>query len=385
MRALFVTNGHGEAAIADRIATELRAVAPLGTIDHLALVSAPASRAMREVGPRADMPSGGLIAMGNLRNIARDIRAGLLRLTWRQVRFLRSARNSHDVVIAVGDAYALALALLARRPTVFVGTAKSAAVAPYGTFEEILLRRAAASFVRDAPTADRLRGHGVPALAANAIADLYEARDDPEAERAFHDFVPAVALFPGSRESAYGDATFLLEVVGEMARAVPGFGAVLSVARGLDPRRFAEEAQRAGWDLARTGDEAIPFVLSRNGREIVRAWSRELGPLLARVVTVLGQAGTANEAAAAAGVPIVAFERNVDRKSGWYRRRQRGLLGDALIVAPASLPEAVEVVRALLSDSARRERMGRAGRAQMGEPGAARKIASCIASLAPAT
>jgi uncharacterized protein (TIGR03492 family) len=100
---------------------------------------------------------------------------------------------------------------------------------------------------------------------------------------------------------------------------------------------------------------------------------------------VLGQAGTANEAAAAAGVPIVAFERNVDRKSGWYRRRQRGLLGDALIVAPASLPEAVEVVRALLSDSARRERMGRAGRAQMGEPGAARKIASCIASLAPAT
>ena len=37
-RVLFVTNGHGEAAIAERIALELLTFAPAARIDHLALV-----------------------------------------------------------------------------------------------------------------------------------------------------------------------------------------------------------------------------------------------------------------------------------------------------------------------------------------------------------
>ena len=51
----------------------------------------------------------------------------------------------------------------------------------------------------------------------------------------------------------------------------------------------------------------------------------------------MGQAGTANEAAAAAGVPVVAFERDRDRKTAWYRMRQHGLLGEALAVLPGDL------------------------------------------------
>ncbi len=379
-RVLFVSNGHGEAAIAQCISRELLAAVPGVATDHLALVGAPRSEAMRDVGPRRAMPSGGLVAMGNVRNLARDLRAGLLSLTWAQAKFLRNARGEYAAAVAVGDAYALAMTLLARAPTAFVGSAKSVAVAPYGPVEERLLRRAEACFVRDDATAEALRRHGVPAEAANAIVDLFATPGEPGAAPAVRGFAPALALFPGSRDGAYDDAAFLLRVTRELAARDAELGAVLSVAPGLDARRFARDAAAAGWGVRETPDR-IAFVLSLGDREVVRGWSGGLGPLLERVTLVLGQAGTANEAAAAAGVPVVAFERDRDGKSRWYRRRQRGLLAGALAVLPERLPDAVAGVRAILDDPARRARMGEIGRAQMGRAGGARRIAARIASL----
>lgn len=382
IRVLFVTNGHGEAAIADRISGELRSLVPDAQADHLALVGEAASQAMREVGPRRAMPSGGLVAMGNVRNLALDFRAGLIGLTWEQASFLRHARSAYDVTVAVGDVYALMMALLARTRTVFVGTAKSVAVAAYGRFEELILRRSSACFVRDEATAEALRKHGLSAGAANAIVDLFAVPDDPAAARALEGFSPAIALFPGSRERAYDDGAFLLELTRDLAHKWPSLGAAFSIARGLDAQRFASAAKRAGWEARATTDESIPFVLCRDGREIVRAWRGALGPLLMRSMLVLGQAGTANEAAAAGGVPVVAFERERDRRAQWYRRRQRGLLGDALVVLPGNSEAAAAGVNRLLEDPACRLRMSEAGRVRMGGSGGARRIAERIVALA---
>ena len=378
---LFVTNGHGETAIAQRIARELCAIRPNARCDHLALVGTRSGDPMNDVGPRKSMPSGGLIAMGNVRNLMRDLGAGLLGLTWAQARFLRAARGTYDAAVAVGDAYALAMTLLARTPTVFVGTAKSVDVAPYGRFEERVLARASACFVRDDATAAMLRRHGVRAEAANAIVDLVAARDDPNAAAVVDGFETALALFPGSRESAYDDAAFLLAVTRELARERRGIGVVLSVAPGLDAGRFADDARANGWSVGPAPHPSIPFTLGFDGREIVRAWDGPLGSLLPHATLILGQAGTANEAAAAAGVPIVAFERERDRKTPWYRRRQRGLLRDALVVVPGRLPEAVSAVRSLLDDEPRRRHMSEVGRARMGGPGGARRIAQGVAGL----
>ena len=110
---------------------------------------------------------------------------------------------------------------------------------------------------------------------------------------------------------------------GALGRAGPGRRA-----------RFAADARADGWEVASSDDAEMPFVLRRNGRVLVRAWRGPLGAVLARATLVMGQAGTANEAAAAAGVPVVAFERGRDRKTTWYRQRQRGLLGEALAVFP---------------------------------------------------
>lgn len=377
-RVLFVSNGHGEIAIAARLALELQAQRPM-LCDHLALVGDfryPST--MREVGPRRALPSGGVIAMGNLPNIVRDLRAGLLAHTLAQLRFLRGVRGTYDAAIAVGDVFALIMALQARaHTTVFVGTAKSAYVAPYGVLEARMLRKADAVFVRDTATAQALARHGVDAMASNAIVDLY-AGDGQEIDAAYD---PFFAVFPGSRETAYDDACMLARVVRLAAQDQPRAGAVISLAPGIDAQRLCDRFALDGWRVERREDPREPFALYDGDREVARAWTGALGAMLRRATIVLGQAGTANEAAAAMGIPVVAFARANERRTPWYRMRQIGLLSEAMFVASADPQQAAQQIIALLHDEPRRLRMGEIGRERMGQTGAAARIAVRIAQV----
>lgn len=378
-RVLFVSNGHGEVAIASRIARELGGM----RCEHMALVAAAPAGNLQPVGPLKAMPSGGLIAMGNVRNIVRDVASGLLGHTLAQLRFLRAARGTYDVAVAVGDVFALIMALTARaRSTVYVGTAKSVHHAKYGPLERRVIARAQRAFVRDEATAQSLRLRGIGACAANVIVDLYAV---PDAGRITVPFSPLLALFPGSREQAYEDAVSLCAIVRDLAASDAKIGALLSVAPGLDAQRMAGALQHSGWRLAQTGAESEPFSLFAGEREVVRAWRGPLGAMLERASLVLGQAGTANEAAAAAGIPVVAYERSSEGKRAWYRARQAGLLGGALLVVSGDPSNAAAGVRALLDDAPRRERMGKTGRERMGPAGGAALIAKAIESLAGGT
>jgi uncharacterized protein (TIGR03492 family) len=382
LRVLFVSNGHGEGAIAERIAREVRALAghPVG-LDHLALVGDPPSGdALASVGPRRAMPSGGLVAMGNVPAFARDLRAGFAGLFAAQASFLRREGPRYDCVVAVGDAYALAFALLGRVRTVFVGTAKSAYVAPYGAFERLLLRRATRVFVRDAATANVLRARGVPAEApGNVIVDLLDGAPAPAGELARG---PRIGLLPGSRQPAYGDAVRLARVFAALAAREPGLGAALSLAPGLEPANFASALTAAGWEVA-PGAAGIAFAAEAGGARML-AWNGPLGTLLRASTLVIGQAGTGNEQAAALGLPVVALDADGPgiRKFGpgeaWYRMRQRRLLGDGLLlVAPEPVTAAAQIAN-LLGDAPRLEHMRHAGRERMGGAGGANAIARAV-------
>ncbi|HZO93821.1 MAG TPA: hypothetical protein VFB22_08610 [Candidatus Baltobacteraceae bacterium] len=354
--ALFVSNGHGEAAIAAAIAARVRDLDPGLRTEHLPLVGeAHGAQPFPDVGPRRTMPSGGLVVM-NPRALARDVRAGLWALVARQAAFLWRARGRYAVVVAVGDAYACAMARLARTALAFVGTAKSVHVAPYGPGERALLRGARRVFVRDAATARDLVRRGVPAEApGNAIVDLL-ASD----ERVSWSASLRIAVLPGSRERAYADALRLAGVISALRARVPDVEAVLSVAPNLDAARFAPALERGG----------------------MRAWTGPLGALLAEASLAIGQSGTANEAAAANGVPVVALELDDAPRDAWYRKRQRGLLGDALLLVPGEPDTAAAAVAALLADGPRRARMGEVGRERMGGPGGAEAIARALVALA---
>ena len=262
---LFVTNGHGEAAIAARIARDVRAFGRLAT-DHFALVGERfGADDFPDAGPQRAMPSGGLVAMGNVRAFARDLGSGWLGLFAAQLRFLQAVRRRYAAIVAVGDAYAAALARTSGLPLIFVGTAKSAYVAPYGAVERRIIGAARRVFVRDAATAAALRGAGVAAEApGNVIVDLLAGGRHawPAPVR--------IALLPGSRERAYADAERLAAVVERVAPRIAGLAAVLSIAPGLSVERFAPLLARhpliGGW----TGGSAAFSVERpwRSGRPV---------------------------------------------------------------------------------------------------------------------
>jgi hypothetical protein len=356
---LFVTNGHGEASIAARIARDVRALGALST-EHLALVGERFGEPdFPDVGPQRAMPSGGLVAMGNVRAFARDLGAGWLGLFAQQLRFLGSVRDRYALVVAVGDAYAAALARRTGLRWVFVGTAKSDYVAPYSRIERSIIGTAARMFVRDTATAEALRRRGLRAEApGNVIADLLAGEQSyawPGAVR--------IALLPGSRERAYADAERIAEIADRVAARIPGVATMLSIAPALDAARFAP-------------------LLARH--PALGIWTAGIGGILAGATLAIGQAGTANEAAAASGVPVVALELSGDRRSGWYRMRQERLLADAMLVLPGEPGAAADAIVALLNDPVRLARMSAAGRERMGASGGAAAIAHAIVELVPA-
>ena len=355
---LFVSNGHGEIAIAARIATDVRAIQHDVLTEHLALVDGTnwdQDSQFQPVGPRRALPSGGLVAMGNVVALARDVAAGFVPLWLEQRRFLARARGRYDAVVAVGDVYCLGMALVARGRTVFVGTAKSAYLAAYGRFECALLRRARRVFVRDLHTASEARARGVAAESAgNVIADLAQS-EEPFAWRG----ETRIAVLPGSRESAYANAERLGQILAR-AGVQRDIDVAVSIAPGIDERRILEAL----------GVPATP-------------WKGPLGALFSGATVAFGQAGTANEAAAAAGVPVVAVA-DPNRKEDWYRMRQRRLLDGAIAILSADTESAATELRALLDDEPRRADMGRTGRERIGEPGAAATIARAILEVATA-
>ena len=87
MNVLIVSNGHGEAAIAGYLGRALLERAPSARVDHFPLVGEgeESPRGVTIVGPRKRMPSGGLVAYWNFKNLMRDVGAGLPILVARQV------------------------------------------------------------------------------------------------------------------------------------------------------------------------------------------------------------------------------------------------------------------------------------------------------------
>lgn len=370
---LFVSNGHGEDSIAAAIAHQLRALRFANT-DHFPLVGdAPNLPDFAAIGPRRGLPSGGLVAMFNLRNIIADLRGGLLALTLAQMRFLRRVRRTHAYAVAVGDVYCLALTLLAGLPTIFVGTAKSITVAGYGPFERAVLRRARHVFVRDEATASWLRARGVAAHApGNVIVDLLDSEGTPP------DLGPcAIVLLPGSRVAAYDDVVALAAIVRAIAQVMPQTRAIIAIAGTLDPAEFATRLRAAGWRVEAKSDP-LAFEAFADDRPLVVGWTGPLGAALRAATLAIGQAGTANEAAAALGLPVVAVESAHLAGSGWYRERQRGLLGDALLVVRDEGARAADAIVALLRDEERLAHMRSTGPKRLGGPGGARAIARTI-------
>ncbi len=342
---LFISNGHGEDAIAARIARDLAGLALAG----IPLVGS--GRAYREadipvLGPARDLPSGGwaLRAPGHF---LADWRHGWLEGLHGALRAARVVRPR--LVVGVGDLLPAGFAAVAGLPPiVLVACNKTDYYAAWGesyvAIEVAALRCWDTDVLpRDEPTAARLARLGLRvSFQGNVMPDLVGPL--PPAG-------PGIALVPGSRADARSNLPIMLAAV----------------------RLLGQEAGPVKVALAPGFEDLAGNALTAG------VMPTDLAAALAPAGVAIATAGTAAEVAAAHGRPIVAFAGPGPQYTPSFAARQQQLLGDALLLCDRA-PEAVAAaIRRVRGDAGLRAKAVSAGRDRIGAPGAAARMAGFLA------
>ena len=376
-RLTLLSNGHGEDAIGAQLATQLRRLRPDLIVQAYPTVdsgSAYERADLKILGPRRTMPSGGLL-LHSPALLWRDLKAGFVPMMLTQWRDL--ARLETDVLVVVGDIYAQLLSALVATRVRFVYQPLVSAWHSRGRrrggglrlFMEVitpperaLMRRLADRiYVRDQLTESYLRSRGVPHARAlgNPMLDAIQGRPiEALAEEAC-----VVALLPGTRRYASGALTLMLA---SLARA-PKLTGLLAWSGGQLP-------SCEGWRWRRSPQE--PGVLGILARGHQKVWVTEgrFADVLASAHLALGTAGTANEQAAAWGLPVVSFPFLPDYTPA-FLDNQRRLLGSALTVARSDPQSVADRLLRLCQDLDAYLVASKAGPRRMGRPGGAAAIA----------
>lgn len=341
-KLLFVSNGHGEDAIAAQIVRRL----PPGMIAQAypTLGSGHAYDGICEiVGPRAELPSqGGRNISGSVR---RDVTGGGLGTLWPGIRFFRSIRGRHDRVVVIGDMIGVYGCFVGGlHNIVYVDVYKTGFGKGYLGIDRFVLRRVAdAVFCRAEVLAESLRRGGIAArCTGNVMMDTIPriGAIPPRRHR------QAIAVLPGSRSHAAGNFAVQAAALAPFAGRVD---ILVAVAAGLDLTRH----------------EGMTFVPGA-----------ALGDVLDAADVVLTQAGTATVQALGLGKPCITFRNEGDRPSRFVDEQR--LFGESRRVVPRD-PDAIgtELSR-LLSDDGERERLGGIGKARVGSGGALENIIAAL-------
>ena len=401
-RLLVLSNGHGEDLIALRVVQSLLQHHPQLEIAVLPLVGEGSAYgpmeqagALRRIGPRRSLPSGGF-SNQCLRGLLADLGAGVLGLSWRQWRLVRRWGRAGDPVLAVGDLLPLLLAWASGAPYGFIGTPKSdytwasgpgsaglAALyhrckgSEWDPWEWALLARRRCRLValRDRLTARGLRRHGVAALApGNPMMDGLEPDPLPAALQPMR----RLLLLGGSRmPEALGNLRRLLAALQGWTPSQP---VLLLAPCGSRPAAaeweplllglgFAPDPIPAGSGAAAGWRRGPLQLLVGPGRFAAWAAWAELG---------LAAAGTATEQLVGLGIPALSLPGPGPQFKRGFAERQSRLLGGAVAVcrSPQQLRDRLEL---LLADGSLRQQLGAIGRRRMGPPGGSGALADLVA------
>jgi len=385
-RLLAVSNGHGEDDIAIKILDALAPLAPDLQIEAWPMVGDGARYRARNIpvsGPANTLPGEGFGTL-SLAAFLRDLRHGFIATHWRQYRHARALAGRFDLLLGVGDVVPLAVARLSRTPMAFVACAKSAYyAAPDGHtwLERHLMRRhCAAVFARDALTAQGFAATGVP-----ACHNGNPMMDGLGPDTALWPGTPgetALLMLPGSRADAADNARLLLEAAARISGAHPApaeLRFLFALPPSLPPQSLADAP---GWQVTAS---PAPFLrLSHPGGARAELAQGSFGPM-ARAVQragglAVGLAGTANEQAIGLGLPLITLPGAGNQGAAYVRMKMR-FFGPAAQEVAHDPDEVAQAALGLLADPGRRARMGAAGRARMGGPGASAAIAARLVEL----
>jgi len=282
----------------------------------------------------------------------------------------------------VGDTYPVILGgIFTGKPVIFVGTAKSDYFYPYSPLErEIFRKYCRIVFPRDNITAKALKKNKINAKwVGNAMMDSLNFTGE---RFGIPDDKKVIALLPGSRDFAYYDLTVILKAADRIKQeSGNSIAFVAPLANSIKVNNLVAPAEKAGFSLVNHNkEEGIVGKLTRHNMEVILLRKR-FGDSIKMADLVIGQAGTGNEQAVGLGKPVIAFDSSGNEKLGWYRLRQKGLLGDSLSITPKDPEDIAIEALDILKNRERYEKMAKIGRARMGPPGGAKKMAEYIAKF----
>lgn len=417
MKLLCLSNGHGEDRIAACILRELQRYPNCPELAALPLVGEGRAYAKLSdvpiVGPVRRMPSGGFVYMDG-RHFLRDVRGGLIQLTFEQIGAVKRWVKKGGKVLAVGDILPLLFAWWSGATYSFVGTAKSEyylrdesgwlrrrqkiqrlenwAGSVYLPWERALMRdgRCKAVFARDSLTAEVLQTFRIPALdLGNPMMDDLglELSDTgyyhPDPERKGGRRVLTVALLPGSRApEAYANWQHMRIAIATV-REEFGDRPVLflaAIAPELDLETLAQDLGVYGW----RPDAYRPILASDPGAQSFSLLNAKLvltqrgfNECLRRADVALAMAGTATEQFVGVGKPAITFPGGGPQFTPAFAEAQSRHLGCSVILVDR--PEMVaQPMRAVLRDPDRLQSIAENGHRRLGKPGAASRIARCL-------
>ncbi|MEO1239817.1 MAG: lipid-A-disaccharide synthase-related protein [Pseudomonadota bacterium] len=372
---LFVSNGHGEdaiaAAILDELAPDAGRRARIAAWPQVGHGTRYKDRGIVTVGPEHHLPSEGFGTV-SLSAFIKDLRAGFIGTYLAQARFARSLRGSRALVVAIGDVVPLIAGVLSGMRTIFYSAPKSA---HYGRFDghdgldRLAMRRCHMVLTRDALTANRLAKRGVTAeFLGNPVMDGLGATDAQRPPSQGPTTV--VALLAGSRADAVENTATLLAGLAAAKRPCHG---LIAAHDGFDPDVLMAHLP-PGW----TGGADH---MSHAGGATAMILKHRFADALGAAHIAVGMAGTANEQAVGVGLPLVAVP-GAGNQGPAFQRMKKRYFGEAAVSVPDD-PRAIgAAITALIDDPERRARMGHAGRALMGPPGGSAAIAAAIARAA---
>ncbi|MDJ0617458.1 MAG: lipid-A-disaccharide synthase-related protein [Calothrix sp. MO_192.B10] len=432
LQLLVLSNGHGEDVIAARILQALQSSPNSPEIFALPIVGE--GKKYQElhipvIGSVRTMPSGGFIYMDG-HQLMRDVRGGLLKLTWNQIKAIRhwvnTQKKSHTpcAILAVGDIVPLLFAWMSGANYAFVGTAKSEyyvrdeagllqrhtkgarwenfSGSIYHPWERWLMtrRRCQGVFPRDSLTTTILQKMSVPAFdLGNPMMDGLEPTfpsqsffsANAEWEELARPLV--ITLLPGSRPpEAYNNwETIAIAVSSLMAdlreaelRQPYSRNALFlaAISPNLDLDKFCQTLQCLGWRSQQQVE--LPVKINDNGALTFKQNNAYLvltqnayNDCLYLADLAIAMAGTATEQFVGLGKPAITIPGEGPQFTPAFAEAQSRHLGRSIILVQR--PEKVgQVVRSLFNNPDELHLISQNGVQRMGQPGAAQRIADCL-------
>ncbi|MEM6835863.1 MAG: lipid-A-disaccharide synthase-related protein [Cyanobacteria bacterium P01_C01_bin.120] len=387
-RVLFISNGHGEDNHSAYVIRTLRELAPELDIAAISIVGE--GNAYRRLGvpllgPTQVLPSGGFTYV-NRWLLIKDIRAGLLSLSWQQLKAIRHYGPQFDLVHATGDSVGQTCAYLTGRPFISFISCLSALYEGHLQTDFVMRfvvrsLRCRAVVTRDPDTAKDLQQQGFDKVHYGGIPSL-DWLTPQGRDLQLRSGIPMVALLPGSRmPEAVRNFKLQMQFVVEAVRLM---GATVQFRAALVPglmQELGELAADLGWHYQ---SGCLSYSLADGMTAEIRCYDNAFNDIVCHTTLVIGMAGLAVDQAVALGKPVIQIPGEGPQFNYAFAEAQDRLLGlsaQTVGKGPATAETLVAAAHCLQKTLADADYLAACvdyGRDRLGTPGASKRIARLI-------